>query len=67
MGFATHVQTGVFPSAAVFLQLPGLPLTVHPHPPLHTVPPGLVTQVVLTNPILCSSPGNPLSRELVPA
>jgi hypothetical protein len=68
MVFGTHVHTGAFPGAAVFLQVPPLPLTVHALPPLHTVPPGGVAQVpVVTNPILCRSPGKPLSWEQVPA
>jgi len=64
----THAHTGAFPTAAVFLQVPGLPLASHPLPPEHAVPPTLVTQVpVVTKPILCRSPGKPLSWEQVPA
>ena len=67
--FATHVHTGVWLGrVAVFLQVPGLPPTVHALPPAHTVPPTLPTQVpVAKKPILCRSPGNPLSWEQVPA
>jgi hypothetical protein len=66
--FGTHVHTGACPTAAVFLQVPGLAPTLHALPPEHTVPRGLLTQVpVVTKPILCSSPGKPLSWEQVPA
>lgn len=68
MVFATHAHTGACPTAAVFLQVPGLPLASHVLPPPHTVPPGGVAQVPLVmNPILCTSPGKPLSWEQVPA
>ena len=68
MVFGTHVHTGTWLTAAVFLQVPALPPTVHALPPEHTVPRGLLTQVpVVTKPILCRSPGKPLSWEQVPA
>jgi hypothetical protein len=68
MVFCTHVHTGNCVIGAVFLQVPALPPTVHALPPLHTVPPTLVTQVPeVTKPILCSRPGKPLSWEQVPA
>jgi hypothetical protein len=68
MVFGTHVHTGAWLAAAVFLQVPALPPTVHALPPEHTVWPTLVMQVpVAKKPILCRSPGNPLSWEQVPA
>jgi hypothetical protein len=44
IGFCTHVHTAALPGSAVFLHVPAFEFTVQALPPLHMVPPILVTQ-----------------------